>query len=82
MSHHNRDIIVLTKKLTMNPEELEHEIEFLNDLLYHAESMYNLCNVTEIIDINRYRVIRKPHLVMQTFRAKEFKPFVFISNRN
>lgn len=78
----NRDLLVLTKKETMNPIELEQEVELLVDLLYHVEQMDAFCIANEIIDINRYKVIRKAHLIRQAVREKKLKPFVFISNNN
>jgi len=78
----NRDLLVLTKSFKMSPQELEHEVEFLHSLLYHAESMDVFCLANEIIDVNRYKVIQKPFLIWQTVRAGTLKPFVFISNKN
>lgn len=82
MSPRNRDLLVLTKKETMNPEELEHEVELLVDLLHHVEQLDAFCIANEIIDINRYKIIRKAHLIKQAVRDKNLKPFVFISNNN
>lgn len=78
----NRDLLVLTKKETMNPRELEQEVELLVDLLYHVEQMDAFCVANEIIDLNRYKIIQKPHLIRQAVREKKLKPFVFISNNN
>ena len=82
MSPQNRDLLVLTKKESMNPGELEHEVELLVDLLYHVENMDAFCVANELIDLNRYKIIRKPHLIRQAVREKKLKPFVFISNNN
>lgn len=78
----NRDLLVLTKKETMNPKELEQEVELLVDLLYHVEQMDAFCVANELIDLNRYKIIQKPHLIKQAVREKKLKPFVFISNNN
>ncbi|CAN5670002.1 hypothetical protein BH10BAC2_BH10BAC2_44840 [soil metagenome] len=78
----NRDLLVLTKKETMNPRELEQEVELLVDLLYHVEQMDAFCVANELIDLNRYKIIQKPHLIRQAVREKKLKPFVFISNNN
>lgn len=82
MSPRNRDLLVLTKKETMKPGELEHEVELLVDLLYHVEQMEAFCVANELIDLNRYKIIQKPHLIKQAVREKKLKPFVFISNNN
>jgi len=82
MSPQNRDLLVLTKKESMDPEELEHEVELLVDLLYHVENMNAFCNANEILDFNRYTVIQKRHLIQRVVRERRLKPFVFISNKN
>jgi hypothetical protein len=82
MNPRNRDLLVLTKKETMNQQELEHEIELLNDLFYLVESSNAACIANEVIDLNRYKVIRKLHRVKQIMQEQTLKPFVFISNKN
>ena len=82
MNPRNRDLLVLTKKELMNQQELEHEIELLNDLFYLVENSNALCIANEVIDINRYKVIRKLQQVRQILKEQQLKPFVFISNKN
>ena len=82
MNPRNRDLLVLTKKELMNQEELEHEIELLNDLFYHVESSDAVCIANEVIDVNRYKVIKKIHRVRQILKEQRPRPFVFISNKN
>ena len=82
MNPRNRDLLVLTKKETMNQKELEHEIELLNDLFYLVESSNAVCIANEVIDVNRYKVINKLHYVKQILKEQKLKPFVFICNKN
>ncbi len=82
MNARNRDLLVLTKKNAMNASELEHEIEFLNDLLYLVESCSTVCIVNEILDLNRYKIINKVPAVRFYLRESRLKPFVFICNKN
>ena len=82
MSPQNRDLLVLTKKDSINPSELEHEVQLLVDLLYQAERMDSFCIANEVIDLRRYKIIHKPHLIQRIVRARRAKPFVFISNKN
>lgn len=82
MNPRNRDLLVLTKRDNMNDSELEREIEVLNDLFYLVECSNAVCLANEIIDVNRYRIIRKAHAVRQALRERKLKPFVFISNSN
>ncbi len=82
MNPRNRDLLVLTKKELMNQAELEHEIELLNDLFFLVESSDAVCLAIEVIDINRYKVIKKFHQVRQILKEQRPRPFVFISNKN
>ncbi len=82
MGPQNRDLLVLTKKNTMNPIELEHEVELIVELLYHVENAQAFCIANEIVDLNRYKIITKAHLIQKMIREKEMKPFVFICNKN
>lgn len=82
MTSQNRDLLVLTKRVTMNALELEHEVELLVDLLFHVESLDSFCVANEVIDVNRYKIIRKPYLIKQIVRGSKLNAFVFISNLN
>ncbi len=82
MTSQNRDLLVLTKRETMNASELEHEVELLVDLLFHVESLDSFCVANEVIDVNRYKIIRKPHVIKQIVRGLKLNAFVFISNLN
>lgn len=82
MNASNRDILVLSKKVSMNPTELEHEVELLHELLFHVEAISNFCLATEVIDVNRYKIIHKAHLIERIIREKNLKPFQFLCNKN
>ena len=82
MKSSNRDLLVLSKKVKVDPKDLEHEVELLHEILYKVESLANFCEATEVIDVNRYKIIRKPHIIEQIIREKSLKPFQFIFNRN
>jgi hypothetical protein len=82
MTPQNRDLLVLTKKDIINPDELEHEVQLLVDILYQAERIDAFCIANEVLDLKRYRVIQKPHLIQKIIREKKTKPFIFISNKN
>lgn len=80
MKDTSRDILVLTGNKPMSGAAFERQVEQLHELLYHAESWDNFCIANEVININRSRIISKPHLIEKALRDK--KPFVFISNKN
>jgi hypothetical protein len=78
----NRDLLVLTKKAQLDARELDRQIGLLNALLYHVENWETFCIANEVIDINRRRIIRKPHLMQGILRVSPPKPFVFTHNKN
>ncbi len=82
MTPRNRDLLVFTKKETMNQNELERQIELLNDLFFRVEASNAAYIANEIIDVNRYKVITKSKHVRAILEAPHLKPFVFISNKN
>jgi hypothetical protein len=78
----NRDLLVLIKNDSVSEAAMEHEITLLNNLLYSAKSIHSFCIANEVIDVNKYKIIKKPHLILQAIRDKSHKPFVFICNKN
>jgi len=78
----NRDLLLLSKKASPDPKELEIEVEKLHEMLFHVECMANFCVANEIIDINRYKIIQKAYKIERTVRQQKLKPFVFINNKN
>lgn len=78
--HH--DLLVLTGEKTMNEQELEVQVRFLNDLLYNVEKTNAFCAANEILDVNKCRIVQKPHLVQQIINNDALPPFVFINSKN
>lgn len=78
----NRDLLVLSKNVSTDQKEMELVIEKLNQLLFHVESIENLCLVNEIIDINNYRIISKAKKVEKIIVGNRLKRFQFIHNKN
>ena len=78
----NRDLLVLVKDEFANEQFMEQELEQLNDMLFHYETIEKFCVVHEIFDMNKYKIISRPHLMQQVIRQKELKPFQFICNKN
>ena len=68
--------------LQLEPEELEHEVKRLHEILYDTETMKNFCVANEIIDVNRYKIISKPLLIEQIVVKNGLKGFQFICNKN
>lgn len=82
MSRQHRDLLVLIKDDSHIPHSIDAEVEMLHEMLYHVETMDNLCIASEIIDLNRFDLITKPHLVAKLLRQRELKPFQFVNNKN
>ncbi|MBK8710577.1 MAG: hypothetical protein IPL97_01645 [Niastella sp.] len=66
----------------MKPQDMEREVALLHELLYHIEQSDNIATAHEIIDLNKYKVIRKVAIVKDYIRSKKEIPFVFLNNRN
>ena len=81
MNRPNRDLLVLFNQELMTPQAMEHEVEMLHELLYSVERSEKVVVAHELIDINRYKIINKPHIIRDAFRQKEDKPFVFLCNK-
>ena len=82
MQDANRDLLVLSRMAHLSQEELDYQVQLLNTILYHTETWAVFCTANEIIDINRHRIIQKPHLIQNILSNKRVKPFVFTSNKN
>jgi hypothetical protein len=82
MNNINRDLLVMFNQELMSPQAIEHEVELLHELLFNVERMENLAKAHEIIDLNKYKIISKEHLVKGIFRLQDMKPFVFLNCKN
>ena len=82
MPEANRDLLVLTKTVHLQPDELERQLQLLNTILFDTENWESFCTANEILDINRRKIIRKTYLIQQILTEKKQKPFVFICNKN
>jgi len=78
----NRDLLVLVKDEYANERFMEHELERLNELLFHYETLENFCSAHELIDINKYKIIRKQKTLQEIARLQELRPFQFLFNKN
>jgi len=82
MKSPNRDLLVLLKDEYMSEQSIEQEVELLNEMLFHVESMENFCKAHEVIDLNRYKIYLKSKQIIKVVRQREIRPFQFISNKN
>lgn len=82
MNDLNRDLLVLSSTAHLSEEELDRQVLMLDKLLHEIETWDTFCIANEIININRHKIIRKPHLVKKALSKKGVKPFVFTYNKN
>jgi hypothetical protein len=82
MNKSNRDLLVLFKEELMSPQAIEHEVEMLHGLLYDVEKIENLVTAHEVINLNRYKIQHQYHIIRNTIRMRELRPFIFLCNKN
>ncbi len=78
----NRDLLVLVKDEFATEQFMEQELEQLNELLFHYETVDTFCIAHEVFDMNKYKIIRKQPALLQIARLQELKPFQFLCNKN
>jgi len=82
MNTRERDLLVLVKDEFVSEQFMEQELEQLNEMLFHYETIDKFCMVHEMFDIDKYKTIDKLQLMKLLMRKKELKPFQFICNKN
>ncbi len=78
----NRDLLVLVKDEHMNEKSMERELEQLNDLLFHFETIDSFCTAHEVFDLNKHKTLHNQNGIQRIIRQKELKAFFFICNKN
>jgi hypothetical protein len=82
MNYGGRDLLVLSGKISLTPQQLEQEVKSLHEMLYRIENTGCFCTANEIINLNNYKIIRKCHLIERSVREMETRPFIFVCNKN
>lgn len=82
MNRINRDLLVLFNQDLMSPQAIEQEVERLHEMLFQVERLDNLVIAHEVIDINKYKIIKKDRILRDTIRLQVLKPFVFLLCKN
>ena len=82
MNTQERDLLVLVKDEFASEKFMERELEKLNEMLFHYETIEKFCIVHELIDINKYKVVDQSRLMKHLMRRHELKPFQFVLNKN
>ncbi len=83
MKHNQRrDLLVLLNNEHRSQQAIDHEVEWLHDVLYHVEELENFCKAHEVLNLNRYKVINNVNKVRKAVLRKDVKAFEFVSNKN
>lgn len=83
MANVSRDVLIVSRLSGISEKALEHEYRQISQLLYSVETVQNICNTTEVLDVARYKIIRKPHKVREALERRQVsKPFIFLFNKN
>ncbi|HET9056055.1 MAG TPA: hypothetical protein VFN30_04325 [Chitinophagaceae bacterium] len=82
MNKQERDLLVLIKDNSTISRSIDEEVEMLHEILYTVETVSNLSKASEIIDLNKYKVINEPDVIARVICQKQLKPFQFINNKN
>lgn len=83
MQHHQqRDLLVLLNNDFKSQQAIDHEVEWLHDVLFHVESIQNFCIAHELIKVNRNQIINNREKIKKAVLKKVDKPFEFLSNKN
>ncbi len=82
MKASNRDLLVLMRNEGSSEQFMEQEVEQLNELLLHFETIDTFCRAHEVFDLNRFKVFRKQEDVRQVARHRELRSFQFMVNKN
>jgi hypothetical protein len=83
MKHHQqRDLLVLLNNDFKSQQAIDHEVEWLHDVLFHVESIQNFCIAHELIKVNRNQIINNREKIKKAVLQKTEKPFEFLSNKN
>jgi hypothetical protein len=77
-----RDLLVVSQGKWQSARSLQEEVAKLERLLHKVEAVEFVALSTEIIDINRYRKLKKKKDVVRLLLKKETKGFVFFINCN
>ncbi len=82
MNHTNRDLLVLFNQQLMTPQSIEHEVGLLHEMLFTIETLDNIVPSHEVIDVNKYKILKGKNILTAFFQEREKKPFVFLNCNN
>lgn len=71
------------KQKAMSQQDIDRQVTQLNDLLFTTERLDNFVRAHEVIDLNKYKLVKTPVDIKKLLREKKLsKPFMFLFNKN
>ena len=71
------------KQRAMSQQDIDREVVLLNELLFNTERLDNFVRAHEILDLNKYKIIKNGVDIKKILRQKKLtKPFIFLNNKN
>jgi hypothetical protein len=82
MKSPDRDLLVLLKDETMSEHAIEQEVERINSMLVNIESSDSFYSSHELLDLNKFKLVRDRKAISQICNDKQMKAFTFLCNLN
>lgn len=82
MHHANRDLLVMFNQEIMSPQAIETQVSLLHQMLFGVERLDNFITAHELIDLNKYKIIRTPVSIRNWVKRRKYPAFVFLNNLN
>ncbi len=79
---YSRDFLVVYTNNQCSEEEERAIINQLIPLLEAIETIHTFCRVYEVIDLIKYKVIKKPTQLSKFLSQDDLKPFQFVVSKN
>jgi hypothetical protein len=80
--HQQRDLLVLINNEHHSQNAINHQVEWLHDVLFHVEALDNFCIAHELINVNRHKIFSSPQKIKKEILRKTETAFVFLNNKN
>ncbi|MHB1920651.1 MAG: hypothetical protein ACYCOO_00305 [Chitinophagaceae bacterium] len=77
-----RDLLILLNETKYSETEIEQEVSQINHILSRVETLENMVQVTEILELNRGRLTNNPQVIRRVLHLKILKSFQFILHKN
>ncbi|MFN5055160.1 MAG: hypothetical protein ACK5EP_03820 [Bacteroidota bacterium] len=77
-----RDLLLMRKEVNPDPKLIEREVTSLDQLLKAAESSEKFFVCYELLDLNKFKVLRDKLSISKAMKPAGLKPFQFLVNRN